>query len=204
MSDKDDKGKQDATDDAAKKAADGSDIDPTVAELIKDPKAVEALLKAKREANDEAKKLRLKQEAADKAQKAKDDAALAEQGKFKELAEKHKAEAETAVQKLTRKQIDFELKLIAVQSGAIDPADVLALCNREGVKLAEDGESVIGAKEAVEALKKSKPHLFKDEGGAGGGEFGRDRKPPLKAANDGKGMTAEQKIAWGLEHPEKN
>jgi hypothetical protein len=203
MADKKDDVKPDVKD------ADGDgkvELDPEIAEIIKDPKAVKALLDAKRAANDEAKKLRLKQEAADKVQKDKDDAALAEQGKFKELAERHKGEAEILRGTLKKKAIDFELKLAAVQAGAVDPADVLALCPRTGIKISDDLETVEGAKEAVDALAKAKPHLFKTEAEdkVEGYTGPSDKKPPLRKQDSGpSGMTAQEKIAWGIDHPDK-
>jgi hypothetical protein len=143
--------------------------DERIAELCKDnaeaAKAMKAMRDSKRDATGEAKKLRLKLEAEDKAKKDAEDKALAEQGKYKELADKHKKDADDAKATLTRRLIDFELRLIAVQAGAIDAADVLKLCDREGVKVGEDGETVTGAREAVDALKKSKPFLFHGEGG---------------------------------------
>ena len=136
-----------------------------IAEIAKNPeeaaKTLAAVLASKRDATLEAKKLRLKQEAADKIQKDKEDAALAEQGKFKELSDKHKGDADAAKSALAMRTINFELRLAAIQAGAIDPADALALCNREGVKLSDNGDTVTGATEAIAALKKSKAHLFK-------------------------------------------
>jgi len=181
------------------------DSDEKILELLKNPEeALEAFRKmrdTKRESTDEAKKLRLKQEAADKAQKAKDDAALAEQGKFKELAEGYKSEAETAKKVTAKKMVDFELRLAAIQAGALDPSDVLSLCNRSGIKISDDFETVEGAEEAVEAVKKGKPYLFKAEDDNSAGAPNTDRKPPIKStisSSDSLGITGVDRIAAGL------
>ena len=146
---------------AAKKVADDAKAaeEAKLAEIMKDPEAVKALLEAKRAANEEAKKLRLAAEEREKAEKAKQDAALVEQGKFKELLEKEKSEKETIKQASTKRLVDMHLKAEAQAAGALDDDAVVALASRAEIKVGEDFE-VQGAKETVEALKKSKPHLF--------------------------------------------
>ena len=142
----------------------------------------------------------------EKAQKAESDRVLADQGKFKELAERNKGEADTAKKAHADAVVEFRLELEAVKSGAIDPADVLALADRSGIKV--DGKTVTGAKEAVEALAKAKPHLFKpaddDAGDKGGYRHANDRVAPLRKTDSGTaGMTAAEKIAYGLANPGK-
>jgi hypothetical protein len=165
------KEEQDALDKAAadKKAAEevGKKPDAVLTELMKDPEKLAAYFdhqtEAKRKANEEAKASRLKLEEYEKADRARQEAALQEQGKFKELAEKHKAEAEQAKANLAATLIDFRVEIEAIQAGAIDAEDVKRLIDRSAVKLAADGKSIEGAKEAVDALKASKPHLFKSD-----------------------------------------
>lgn len=140
--------------DAAKKAADDQ-----IANIMKDPEAIKALLEAKRAANAEAKELRLKQEALDKAKKETDEKALAEQGKFKELAEQKEREKATLKDSFTKRLIDTHLKIEAQSAGALDEDAVIALAGRADIKVGDDFE-VVGAKEAVAALKKAKPQLF--------------------------------------------
>ena len=143
-----------AEDDAAKKAADDQ-----IAGIMKDPEAVHALLKSKRDANEEAKGLRLKLEGIEKAQKAADDKALLEQGKFKELAEKAKGENETMRASYTNQLVNLYLKIEAQAAGSVDADAVVALANRAAIKVSDTFE-VTGAGEAVEELKKSKAYLF--------------------------------------------
>lgn len=145
------------------KPDDGDILDPEVEAIAKDPKAVKALLEAKRAANAEAKKLRLEREEAAKAEKAKSDAALAEQGKFKELLEQEKTKGTTLAATYSKRLADLYLKIEAKAADALDEDAVVALAVRDGIKVGDD-LSVEGVKEAVEALKKAKPHLFgKDE-----------------------------------------
>ena len=130
---------------------------------MKDPDAVASLLKAKRDANDEAKKTRLKLEAYEKAAKDAEDKALQESGNFKALAEQKDAEAKAARKDKADALISYRMELEAVKAGAIDPADVEALCNKSGIKLGDDGKTVTGVTEAVMARKAAKPHLFKSD-----------------------------------------
>lgn len=143
-----------AEEEAAKKAA-----EEKIAAILKDPEAVEALLKSKRDANEEAKGLRLKLEAIEKAQKTADDKALQEQGKHKELAEQRKAENDAMKTSFTNQAISQALKIEAQAAGSVDADAVVALANRTEIKVS-DAFEVTGATEAVEELKKSKPYLF--------------------------------------------
>lgn len=149
---------------AAKKSGD----DDEIARIQKDPEAIKTLLAAKRAANAEAKELRLKQEAAEKLKREQEDAALKEQNKFKELAEKKASDLQAATSKFTDRLIAQHLRNEALAAGSVDPDAVIALADRAGIKVDESFD-VAGAKEAVEALKKSKPYLF------GSGE---DKVPP--------------------------
>lgn len=149
---------QKAAEEAARKAQE-DEIDPEVEAISKDPKAVKALLEAKRAANAEAKKLRLAAEESEKAEKAKADAALAEQGKFKELLEQEKGKGAKLAETFQTRLIDLHLKSEAAAAGALDDDAIIALASRAGIKVGEDF-TVEGAKDAVEALKKAKPQLF--------------------------------------------
>jgi colicin import membrane protein len=167
MATQDDAAKK-AAEDAAKKAeedaakaAEGK-IDPTIAALIKDPDAIADLLKTKREANAEAKAFRLKLEAKEKAETEAKEAALKEQGKFKELAESAKAEKDKAVAGFKKRLADLTLKNEAIALNSIDPDLVVLAVDRAGIKVSDDLETVEGAKEAVAALAKAKPHLFEE------------------------------------------
>lgn len=165
--------KKAADDAAAQKAAEeakkAGDDDAEIAAIMKDPEAVRKLRDAKRAANAEAKELRLKQEAADKAKKDQEEAALKEQNKFKELAEKKEGEVTAIKAASTKRLVDLQLRIEAQATGALDEDAVIALANRADIKVGDDFE-VTGVKEAVEALKKTKPHLF--------GKAAKDIPPP--------------------------
>ncbi|MHB8053682.1 MAG: phage scaffolding protein [Candidatus Aminicenantales bacterium] len=173
MATQDDAAKK-AADDAAQKAAGGDKgdagdppaVDPTIAALMKDPDAVQKLLESKRGANDEAKKLRLKLEAKEKAEKEASDKALADQGEFKKLAEQEKANSAALKTSFTKRLVDLELRIEAQAAGCVDADAVIALAAREGIAVSEDLSQVTGAKEAVAALIKAKPYLFA-KGGEG-------------------------------------
>jgi hypothetical protein len=147
-----------AAEDAAKK----TELDPKIAELMKDPDAVQNLLAAKRAANEEAKAYRLKLEAKEKAEGEAKDAALKEQGKFKELSESAVTKGATDLANFKRRLADLTIKNEAIALNAIYPDVVVLAVDRTGVKVSEDLETVEGAKEAVAALAKAKPDLFKE------------------------------------------
>ena len=159
------KAEEDKSKAAAEKADEKGEIDPEILAIMKDPAAVAHLREQKRSANAEAKEARLKLEKLEKERKDADDKALQEQGKFKELAEKHKAEAEDLKKMFAGQRIDFELRLEAQTAGIIDAGDAVRLCDRAGLKLSDDFATVEGAKEAVEVLKKTKPYLFAEAEG---------------------------------------
>lgn len=80
----------------------------------------------------------------------------------KEAEEKGKKALETANQRL----INAEIKIFAVDAKFVDPDDAVALIDRSGIQIDENGK-ITGVKEAVEALAKAKPHLI-GEGKPGG------------------------------------
>lgn len=75
-------------------------------------------------------------------------------------AEKAKREFESELTKRDQRIIKSELKSVAKDLGLLDP-DLVMLADLKDVKINDDGD-VEGAKEALDALKKAKPHLFKD------------------------------------------
>ena len=176
-----------AAEDAAKKVAEekkddgggGPELDPTIAALMKDPDAIANLLKTKRNSNAEAKAYRLKLEAKDKAETEAKEATLKEQGKFKELAENAKAENAKALAGFIKRLADLTIKTEAIALNAIYPDVVVLAVDRAGIKVSADLETVEGAKEAVELLKKSKPDLFREAGQTGTPAPGTP-KPHLK------------------------
>ena len=200
-----------ATDDAAKKAEDEKkaagggepQVDPKIAELMKDPDAVQNLLAAKRAANEEAKGYRLKLEAKEKAESDAKEAALKEQGKFKELAESAKAESLKALASFMKKLMDLTIKTEAIALNATYPDVVVLAVDRAGIKVSDDLETVEGAKEAVAALAKAKPDLFKEPAQGGTPPPGTP-KPHLKGIlQPGAGESVYDRITRGLEGKKK-
>ena len=126
------------------------------------------------------------------AAKEKSEADLAAKSDLeKEKAAREKAEAakKTAMDVANTRLVNAEIKVFAVQAGFIDPADAVALVDRAGIHVDEQG-AVTGAREAVEAMAKIKPHLVgtekpgaspglagnvgrQDGGGDKAGEFGK-------------------------------
>lgn len=128
----------------------GEEID---VEKLKNQNA--ALLKEITEKRHKAKELEGKLSEYEKAKKAAEDEKLAEQGKFKELHEKSLGEMNTLKSQLMRSAV----RLFAQENGVIDDV-VASSISLDKVTISDTGE-VSGAKEAVEAFKKDKPHLFK-------------------------------------------
>ncbi|PFF14680.1 scaffolding protein [Bacillus cereus] len=87
----------------------------------------------------------------------------------KEEADKKALEASEAAQQAQEKAnariLNTEIKSIARTLDANDPGDVLALLDKSSIKLDEDG-NYQGVEEAVNALKESKPWMFKKVVGA--------------------------------------
>jgi len=107
------------------------------------------------ELREENKALRLQSE--ENLKKAADERKLAEEERkasketLQKIEEKLKADQERIIR--------AELKVFATKAGMIDVDDVRYV-DLSTVKFSEDGD-VMGAKEAVEALKAKKPHYFK-------------------------------------------
>ncbi|SCC32719.1 Uncharacterized protein BCZB5J_02597 [Bacillus cereus] len=87
----------------------------------------------------------------------------------KEEADKKALEASEAAQKAQEKAnariLNTEIKSVARALDANDPGDVLALLDKSSIQLDENGEYQ-GVEEAVNALKESKPWMFKKVVGA--------------------------------------
>jgi hypothetical protein len=71
--------------------------------------------------------------------------------------------------------VNAEIKIAAQAVGFIDPADAVALVDRSGLRVDDQG-NVVGVKETIEKLAKGKPHLLtgKNTGSPGSaGNIGR-------------------------------
>lgn len=82
---------------------------------------------------------------------------LAEQGKYKELADKAKAEAEAAKNQVADLTLKNSIQAEAVKLGIVDPEAAALLVDRSKIKV-ENGTAE-GVKEALESLVESKPYL---------------------------------------------
>lgn len=120
--------------------------------------------------------------AAAKAKKEADEAAKTELEKEKARAEKAENEKKAALEAANTRLINAEIKVFAVQAGFVDPADAVALVDKSGIQVDEQG-NVTGAKEAVEALTKAKPHLVGT--GRPGGSPGSPGNPGRQDGNPG-------------------
>lgn len=133
-----------------------------------DKERADAIVKAARE--EAAKAVRERDEAVAREKALKEEKAareakeLEEQGKFKELAENEKKNAENAkteatkiVQEANSRVVTSEIRMALIQAGATDP-DIHVMINRDTIKV-ENG-NVSGIAEAIEKFKSEKPHFF--------------------------------------------
>jgi hypothetical protein len=179
------------------------EVDPAIAEIQKDPNAVAALLKAKRDANAEATAYRFKLDALDKKKQDDEKKALEDQGKFKDLAEKEKGEKTELMKKFSERAVLSELRTEALKAGILD-TDAVILADKSGIKV-DENFGISGAAEAIAALKKSKPFLFKAADESTTPAPGTPN-PPLKTTliNPHKeGESVLDRITRGLESPKK-
>jgi hypothetical protein len=140
---------------------DGDDKGGDNASGDESPEAIKAELDrtrlALKAANKEAAERRKKLDDIEAAEAARKQSELTEVEKLKAEADKAKADL-TALQESSRKErIQAAVLQAATTAQFADPVDAIALADLSGVML-EDGK-VTGAKEAVEALAKAKPHL---------------------------------------------
>jgi len=132
---------------------------PVVDEQSKDTLTAE--LEALRVELDKNKELLNKVRKFEKENKAAAEAALAEQGKFKELYEAELDKRTKIEQRLTEKAIEDSFKEVLKDSGALSIGTVLKLLDKSKVGLDDNGNvDVTSVKGIVAELKKSDPILF--------------------------------------------
>jgi len=128
-----------------------------------------------------------------KAKKEADEAAKSELEKEKARAEQAEKEKKAALEAANTRLINAEIKVFAAQAGFVDPADAVALVDRSSLEVDDKG-NVNGAKEAVDALAKAKPHLVGT--GKPGGSPGNPGNPGRQDGGDGnKGGDFGKKLA---------
>lgn len=114
------------------------------------------------------------------------DARLAEQGKFKELAESKDKEIEALKGNFSREKKVNALQAEAMKLGAVDLDAVVRLANLDNVKLSEDGSlDADSVKTTLENLKAEKSYLFAEGGknnigSEGGAPAGNSGTPSFK------------------------
>lgn len=136
------------------------------ADLVKDYglKAARQIVKDRDQAATE----RRARTAAERKLKDAEDAKLSES----ERATKQQQDSEKAIAAANTRIINAEIKVAASAAGAHDPDAVLALIDREGIEIDDEG-SVSGVKSALDLLLKAKPYLKGTPGaGRSGGEGG--------------------------------
>jgi hypothetical protein len=110
------------------------------------------------------------QEAA-KTKKETDDASKSELEKEKAARQKAEGEKKAAFETANARLLNAEIKIAAASGGFVDPADAVALVDRSGLRVDEQG-NVTGVKEAMEKLAKAKPHLLTGKSAGSPGSTG--------------------------------
>lgn len=103
------------------------------------------------------------------------------QSQYEAMLSEQRTQWETeASQRIDTMRVEWALSAALKQAGARNDRAVLALIDRDKIKV--EGETVTGVAEQLEALQKSDPYLFQDNGGrpyfststSGGTPGGRD------------------------------
>lgn len=132
------------------------------------PEKVETSIPYERfkEVNEKKKAAEEKLAAFEAAQKAQTEKKLKEDGELQKLIETKDAELkkiqsdfEMHKVKINEIKIEHAIEILAAQSGAADVKDIARLIDRDKISIDDTG-AVKNAKEAIEALKESKPYLF--------------------------------------------
>lgn len=132
-------------------------------------------------------------EAALKAAKEAEDAKKSEAERLRAAKEAAEQQAKVAAEQAKQALIKAALMTAAAQAGFADPADAIRLADTSEIEVADDG-TVIGAKEAIDALAKEKPYLLRGAGGAGagGGNPARSGQPGDDPAERGRQMALQR------------
>lgn len=116
-----------------------------------------ALKTANKEAADRRKKL----EEIESNEAKRKESELTEVQKAAKRAEEAEASLKQTKDRYRTNAIRNEIKLYAQNAGFVDTNDAIALADMSGVDFDEASDKVTGAKEAIDALAKAKPHLLK-------------------------------------------
>jgi hypothetical protein len=116
-----------------------------------------ALKTANKEAADRRKKL----EEIESNEAKRKESELTEVQKAAKRAEVAESDLKTVKERYRTNAIRNEIKLYAQNAGFVDTEDAIALADLSSVDFDETSDKVSGAKEAIDALAKAKPHLLK-------------------------------------------
>jgi uncharacterized membrane protein YqiK len=133
-------------------------------------------------ANREAAERRRKLDEVEANEAKRKESELTEVQRAAKRAEEAEASLKATKDRYRQNAIRNEIKLYAQNAGFVDIADAIALADMSGVDFDEANDKVIGAKEAIDALAKAKPHLLKapDKPQAPNiNSFGGGTKPPV-------------------------
>jgi hypothetical protein len=181
------------------------DEDKTLIEsLQKDPTGIAKILQEKREANAEAKSYRLKLKEIEEAEAKKQEEALKEQNKWKELAEQREKQINDLKEHNRLSSIQTALEKEALKQGVIDTDVVGVVDVDQFVKYDDKTGKVEGVEEAIKDLKKKKPHFFKtpEKKEEPSKPKVDNSTPSLTTVKDSSKLTPRQKISQGLEERE--
>ncbi len=148
-------------------------------QILAELERTRAALKA---ANKEAAERRKKLEEIEANDAKRKESELTEVQRAAKRAEEAEASLKATKDRYRQNAIRNEIKLYAQNAGFVDIADAIALADMSGVDFDEANDKVIGAKEAIDALAKAKPHLLKapDKPQAPNiNSFGGGTKPPV-------------------------
>jgi high-affinity K+ transport system ATPase subunit B len=112
-------------------------------------------------ANREAAERRRKLDEVEANEAKRKESELTEVQRAAKRAEEAEASLKATKDRYRQNAIRNEIKLYAQNAGFVDIADAIALADMSGVDFDEANDKVIGAKEAIDALAKAKPHLLK-------------------------------------------
>jgi len=112
-------------------------------------------------ANKEAAERRKKLEEVEANEAKRKESELTEVQRAAKRAEEAEASLKQTKDRYRQNAIRNEIKLYAQNAGFVDTNDAIALADMSGVDFDEASDKVSGAKEAIDALAKAKPHLLK-------------------------------------------
>ena len=111
-------------------------------------------------ANKEAAERRKRLEEIESTEAKRKESELTEVQRVAKRAEEAEASLKATKERYRTNAIRNEIKLYAQNAGFVDIADAIALADMSGVDFDEANDKVTGAKEAIDALAKAKPHLL--------------------------------------------